>query len=221
MNAMSLRKVIPIAVFASAGFLSLEGAHTQESWGTGGASSWGGGATSSTTTTTTHASRSGGSSNWAAGSGSFESKDQKGGVWHAGSTLPPATSSGPGGSTAKSSLTNSVSARPVVNKAAPSPSHYAPVVGKTQPPHFSGGSPSTAGHSFIGPHVGDGRGGHGARFRFSRSKTAASGMQNPFGTSSHSTTSSKTGAGSSLDSLQRSENAVKAAENPSISGSPE
>jgi hypothetical protein len=213
-NAAKLRKFIPIAGFASACFLSLCPAYGQETWGTAGASSWGAGSTSGATSTA-QAAQSGGNASWIAGRGSVESRSQKGGVWHAGSALVPVASNLPGSSAAKSAVEASQSPRPVASKATPpAVGHNPHAVGKAQIPHLSGGHSSSANaHSSIGRHVGGGSSSHGTQFRFSRSMNASTAATNASGTRS------KSGAGSGMDSLHGSENAVKAAENPSVSDS--
>jgi hypothetical protein len=211
-NATKLRKSISIAVFTSAFFLSHCSAYGQETWGTSGASSWGAGSTSSATSTA-HV-QSGASSSWNAGRGSVESGSQKGGVWHAGSALAPIATNESGSGIGKNTLETSQPLRPVASKAAPPAGrHISPAVGKTQISHLSGGhSLSANAHSSIGRRGGGESSGHGTQFRFSRSKSSTA-------ATNASGTDSKSGAGLGMDSLQRSENAVRAAENPSVDDS--
>jgi hypothetical protein len=212
-KVVKLRKFIPMAVFALAYFLGLCSAYGQETWVTGGGSTWGAGSTSNVTLTA-HTSQSGGSSTWAAGKGSFESRSQQGGIWHEGSAFAPAGNNVPRSSAAKSVLESGQSLSSVTSKLVSSPPASSPAIGKGQISHPSGGHSSSAKlHSPTGPRVGGRASSHGTQFRFSRSKNASSAATNAFGTGA------KSGAGSGMDSLQRSENAIKEAENPSVSDS--
>lgn len=213
MNVAKLRKFIPTSEIALACFLGLCPAYGQETWGTGGGSTWGAGSTSNVTSTA-HAPQSGGSSTWAAGKGSFESRSQQGGIWHEGAAFAPAGNNVPRSSAAKSALESGQSLSPVTSKLVSSPSAGSPSIGKRQISHPAGGQSSSAKlHAPVGPKVAGRANSHGTQFRFSRSKSVSSTVANAFGTTA------KSGAGSGMDSLQRSENAIKEAENPSVSDS--